>query len=105
MLFDVARGVGGVSVTVDGDVLFDGHGLGGGTQVGVGCQYGVGSLWEYRFEVRDGSVWDGFEFGVRDAFFYVGVAVEDDLDAFALEEELDVGERRAAVGDEVCRSR
>jgi hypothetical protein len=44
------------------------------------------------------------EFGVCDAFFDVCLAVEDDLYAFALEDELDIGERRATVRYEVCRS-
>ena len=39
------------------------------------------------------------------AFFDVGLPVEDQRDAFALEHELDVGEGRVAVGDEVGRAR
>ena len=37
----------------------------------------------------------------RDPFFDVGLAVEDQRDAFALEDELDVGERGVAVRDQV----
>jgi hypothetical protein len=65
----------------------------------------VRALWEIRFEARDRLVWDGLEARVGDAVFDVGLAVEGDVDVFALQQELDVGEAGAAVGDEARRAR
>ena len=57
-----------------------------------------------RFEGRERRVGGRFEFGVGDAGFDVGLAVQDERDAFALQHELDVGECRVAVGDQVRRA-
>ena len=51
-----------------------------------------------------GCVGDRFEAAVRDAFFDVGVAVEDQLDVVGLQKELGVGERRATMGHEISRA-
>ena len=50
-----------------------------------------------RFKAREGRVGRRFKARVRDAFFDVGLAVQDQLDPFALQHELDVGEGGAAV--------
>src|SRR5438128_4942660 len=58
-----------------------------------------------RFKAREGRVGRRFEARVGDAFFDVGLAVEYQLDAFALKHELDVGEGGVAVRDEIRGTR
>ena len=55
-------------------------------------------------KVVTGASGDAFEARVGDPGFDVRLAVEDDRDAFALQHELDVGEGRVAVGDQVGRA-
>ena len=61
----------------------------------------VGTLGEDRFEGADGGVGYCFEFGVRDAFFDVRATIENDRDAFALEYELDIRERRTTMTNKI----
>src|ERR1019366_1278403 len=60
---------------------------------------------EDRFEGFDRRVGPCVEGRGRDPVFDVGLSVEDQQDAFALEHELHVREGRAAVGDEVGGTR
>ena len=70
----------------------------------VGGEGGVGSLGEGRFDGFERRVGDRLERAGGDAFFDGGLAVEDDGDAFALQDELGVGPGGVAVGDEVDRA-
>ena len=60
---------------------------------------------QHRFKHRERRIGRRFEPRVGDLVLDLRLAVQDHRDAFALEHELDVGERRATVGDEIRRTR